>query len=64
MGQQKPLLHSILTILWWVGIWGLTELAIEYATKYHIPSKPFFYIGLLLLVSVVLYFDPNLTESL
>ncbi len=60
---QKPLLHNILTILWWVSIWGLTELAIDYAVKHHIPSRFIFYIGLILLVGAAVYFDPDLRSS-
>ncbi len=61
---QKPLLHNILTILWWVSIWGLTELAIEYAVKHHIPSKPLMYVGLICLVSIALFFDPDFKKNL
>lgn len=49
---------------WWIAIWGLGYLGIEYLTKGSKQKEIFLYIGVLLAVLLVFQFEPTLLEKL
>ena len=55
---------ALILILFWVGIWNLTEDAITWIeTKYRIPRHKL-YIGLVLLMLLIIILDPHTFEKL
>jgi hypothetical protein len=62
--QPKSLLQATIPVLWWIAIWGLTEMAIEWAVKNHIPSRLIFYIGVILIITGLSVYQPHLTKHL
>lgn len=63
-GDKKSLIQATIPVLWWIAIWGLTELAIEWAVKYHIPSRLLFYIGVIVIIMGISIYQPQLTKHL
>lgn len=56
----KTILRSILIIIWWVCIWGLTDYLIHHMASKDVIRKPVLYIGLMLLVLGTIGLDPQL----
>jgi hypothetical protein len=56
----KTIARSILIILWWVCIWGLTDYIIHHMSSKNIMIKPILYIGLMLLVLGTIGLDPQI----
>lgn len=55
---------ALILILFWVGIWNLTEDAITWIeTEYRIPRRKL-YIGLVLLMLLMIILDPHTFEKL
>jgi hypothetical protein len=55
---------ALILILFWVGIWNLTEDAITWLeTEYGIPRRKL-YIGLVLVILLVIILDPHTFEKL
>jgi hypothetical protein len=55
---------ALILILFWVGIWNLTEDAITWIEiKYRIPRRKL-YIGLVLLMLLIIILDPYTFEKL
>jgi len=50
--------------LWWIAIWGIAYIAIEYVAKKSKIVEFYIYCGLLTLVIVVLFANPNLIKHL
>jgi hypothetical protein len=56
----KTIARSILIIIWWVCIWGLTDYIIHHMSSKNIMIKPILYIGLMLLVLGTIGLDPQI----
>ena len=55
---------ALILILFWVGIWNLTEDAISWIEyNYQIPRRKL-YIGLVLVILLVIILDPHTFEKL
>jgi|LauGreDrversion4_2_1035121.scaffolds.fasta_scaffold4216604_1 hypothetical protein len=55
---------ALILILFWVGIWNLTEDAITWIeAEYGIPRRKL-YIGLVLLMLLIIILDPHTFEKL
>lgn len=55
---------ALILILFWVGIWNLTEEVITWIeTEYRIPRRKL-YIGLVLLMLLIIILDPYTFEKL
>jgi hypothetical protein len=61
---EKTIIHSILPVLWWIAIWEITEIVIHWCVKHHIQGRLIFYIGMLTIISGILYFDPTVITHL
>jgi hypothetical protein len=65
LGQRyKSLGYSMLTILWWVGVWGLAETIITLMFKQSLFFKLGVYIFMIAAVFLTILFDPTLVKNL
>lgn len=62
--RYKSLGYSMLTILWWVGIWGLSESLMTLLFKESIFFKLGLYLLMIAAVFLAVLFDPRVVESL
>ena len=56
----RTISRSILIIIWWVSIWGLTEFIIHHLADKDPLRKVVFYIGLIIIVLGCVGLDPNM----
>lgn len=57
-------LYSIITILWWVSIWGLTETMMSLLVKNSIVYRLGIYLSILAFVFIMLFYHPQIIEYL
>jgi hypothetical protein len=62
--RYKSLGYSMLTILWWVGVWGLAETIITFMFKESIFFKLGVYIMMIATVFLIILFDPTMIKNL
>lgn len=62
--RYKSLGYSMLTILWWVGVWGLAETIMTLMFKEAIFFKLGVYILMIAAVFLTVLFDPTLVKAL
>jgi hypothetical protein len=62
--RYKALGYSMLTILWWVGVWGLAESIMTLMFKQSIVLKLGFYLFMIATVFLVILFDPTIIKNL
>lgn len=62
MGLPKLIFVTLLQQLWWVAVWGIVYLAIEFIAKKSKILELQIYILLLLGVWLVLYMNPDLIK--
>ena len=62
--RYKSLAYSMLTILWWVGIWGLAESLMTLMFKQSIFFKLGFYLLMIASVFLAVLFDPRIVSNL
>ena len=56
----EALLRRALPVLWWVAIWGLSELLI---ISFFTPKpRIMFYITMIIIISGIIYFDRSVLE--
>ena len=56
----KTIARSILLIIWWVCIWGLTDFVIHHLSNKDPLRKVAFYVGLLTIIIGCVGLDPNM----
>jgi hypothetical protein len=56
--------YSIITIIWWLGMWGLIDTILTHFYKENILYKLFFYLSLIILVVILTKIDPTIVEYL
>lgn len=56
--NTKVFAVGFLVVLWWVGIWGIIELAVHYFAKGSSVKAFFAYAAMVLFVVLVLYVRP------
>jgi hypothetical protein len=60
----RTIFDSVLVIVWWVSIWGITEYVVHHVNSKN-PFRVFItYIGLLLMVLGVVYLDERIANKL
>lgn len=64
MSQYKPLGYSMLTILWWVGVWGLSESLMTLMFKESVFFKLGLYLLMVAAVFLAILFDPDIVKNL
>jgi hypothetical protein len=62
--RYKALGYSMLTIVWWVGVWGLAESIMTLMFKQSIVLKLGFYLFMIATVFLIILFDPTLIKNL
>jgi hypothetical protein len=62
--RYKALGYSMLTIVWWVGVWGLSESLMTLMFKQSIILKLGFYLFMIATVFLVILFDPTIIKNL
>lgn len=62
--RYKSLGYSMLTILWWVGIWGLSESLMTLMFKESVFFKLGLYLLMIASVFLAVLFDPRIVSSL
>ena len=62
--RYKTLGYSMVTILWWVGIWGLSESILTLLFKESVFFKLGVYVLMIATVFLVTLFDPTLVQNL
>jgi hypothetical protein len=62
--RYKALGYSMLTIVWWVGVWGLAESIMTLMFKQSIVLKLGFYLFMIATVFLVILFDPTIIKNL
>lgn len=62
--RYKSLGYSMLTILWWVGIWGLSESLMTILFKESVFFKLGLYLLMIASVFLAVLFDPRIVSNL
>lgn len=62
--RGKAVLYSILLILWWAGVWGIADTIIHLVFKGHTMKELAVYIGLVSIVLVVVYMNPEFAHRM
>ncbi len=57
--RAKAILYSVLLILWWVGVWGIADTIIHLVFKGQTMKELAVYIGLVSIVLVFLFLNPD-----
>jgi hypothetical protein len=60
----KTIARSIMIIVWWVCVWGLTDHVIHHMASKCPMRKLIVYIGLMLLVLGTIGLDPNMLHHM
>jgi hypothetical protein len=61
---MKTIARSILIIVWWVAVWGLTDFIVHHMSNKCPLRKVAVYLGLMLLVLGTLGLDPNMLQHM
>jgi hypothetical protein len=48
--------------IWWVAVWGVCYMGIDYATKHTVLTEFWIYVAMLLAVYVYLFTNPELVK--
>lgn len=62
--RYKSLGYSMLTIVWWVGVWGLSESLMTLMFKESILFKLGFYLLMIAAVFLAILFEPAIVKNL
>lgn len=60
----RTIARSILIIVWWVSIWGLTDYIIHHLAYKDPLRKVVFYVGLMIIVLGCVGLDPNMLHHM
>ena len=60
----KTIARSILIIVWWVCIWGLTDYIIHHLSDKDPLRKVAFYVGLMVVVLGCIGLDPSMLQHM
>jgi len=60
---RTKLFHSVITILWWVGIWGLSETVLILLFKNSVTTRLAIYAGMILFVFLMIFISPDIVEN-
>lgn len=62
--RYNALGYSLITVVWWVGIWGLAETIILYFVKESLFLRLGIFISLISFVLLLVLWKPDLIEYL
>ena len=60
--NKKVFAIGFLVVLWWVGLWGMIELAVQNFSKGSSTKAFFVYAALVLFVIMIIYLNPTVLE--
>ena len=60
--NKKVLAIGFLVVLWWVGLWGIIELAVQNFSKGSSTKAFFAYALMVLFVIMIIYLNPTVLE--
>lgn len=60
----KSIRYSLITIIWWLGMWGLMDTMLTHFFKENTLYKMFFYLSVITLVILLTKIDPTIVEYL
>ena len=60
--NKKVLAIGFLVVLWWVGLWGIIELAVQNFSKGSSTKAFFAYVTMVLFVILIVYLNPTVLE--
>lgn len=60
--NKKVLAIGFLVVLWWVGLWGIIELAVQNFSKGSSTKAFFAYAAMVLFVVIIIYLKPTTIE--
>jgi hypothetical protein len=55
--ELPQILYKLLPVFWWIAVWEVTETAISWLMSHKKESKFVFYIGMILIIAGILYWD-------
>jgi len=64
VNPARTIARSVLIIIWWVCIWGLTEIIIHHISIKSTLHKVVFYAGLMLLILGTIGLDPHMLHHI
>ena len=56
--------YSLITVLWWIGIWGLTETIVGFLVKESLILRLGIFLSMIALVFFLILIRPELVEYL
>ena len=60
----RTIVRSILIIIWWVCIWGLTDYIVHHIASKSPYHKVVFYVGLILIILGTIGLDPQMLHHM
>jgi hypothetical protein len=62
--RYKPLVYSLLLIIWWIGVWGIADTVIHMVFKGQTMKELGVYIGFVSLVLLVVFVNPEFLDRM
>jgi low temperature requirement protein LtrA len=62
--RYTSLAYSLITVLWWIGIWGLTETVVGFLVKESLLLRLGIFLSMIALVFFLILIRPELVEYL
>ncbi|NBO61369.1 MAG: hypothetical protein EBU82_10415 [Flavobacteriia bacterium] len=64
VNRYKPLVYSVLLIIWWIGVWGIADTVIHIVFKGQTMKELGVYIGFVTFVLFVIFVHPEFLERM
>jgi hypothetical protein len=55
--ELPQILYKLLPVFWWIAVWEVTETAINWLVSHKKEWRLAFYIGMILIIVGILYWD-------
>lgn len=62
--MDPSLIRSLLIIVWWIGVWGLSDLLIHSLSKNNTITKAIIYFTMILLVLGTVAIKPSMVNHI
>ena len=62
--RYKSLGYSLITVLWWIGIWGLAETVVGFLVKESLLMRLGIFLSMIALVFFLVLIHPEFVEYL
>ena len=64
VNRYKPLVYSVLLIIWWIGVWGIADTVIHIVFKGQTMKELGVYIAFVTFVLFVIFVHPEFLERM